>query len=220
MLRVALYACCLTLLLLMAVWSTPAAGQVADSVRLRASVDTLKIEGCRGGTITASGTCLNRRYSARSATVHRLAMRLDSLVRRVSPPTPPGQAPVASAAVGFGTTWHTRYNAEWPGTANPGTDTATVCAVVYPTLGDTVKVNARVGWPAIRVRLMGDSATFFARGGNALADMCNPAVKRWGETVTTDSVTAPRVSWRLVQVQVRVADGSLRMQWRPVAGPP
>lgn len=62
-----------------------------DSVRIRAAVDTLRIEGCRGGTITATGTCTGRRYAARSATVFRLATRLDSLTRPkpVPPPPPP-----------------------------------------------------------------------------------------------------------------------------------
>lgn len=179
-------------ILLTALWPSRAAGQVADSVRLRAAVDTLRVEGCRGGTITASGACSGRRYAARSTVVHRQAARLDSLVRR-----PAGPAAVARVALSYRWISSYYYDSDAPFRAQPGVDTVTVCAVIR-TPQDTVGV---VAWPPIRARVHGDSLSWGERSGNPLSVMCGPALARWGRQVTTDSLTAPRVVWAPMVIQ-------------------
>jgi hypothetical protein len=87
-----------------------------------------------------------------------------------------------------------------------GVDTVTVCAVVEDAIG-----QKKLGWPPVRMRTIGDSARWGARGGNPLSQMCARAITAAGLT-RTDSLP---VTWNGQHITV-----SGRTLWRPFAWVP
>jgi len=86
---------------------------------------------------------------------------------------PPGPGPIATIeVVDVGPVTEPHYASralDASGAPIPaaGVDTVTVCAVVTWSTG-----ARKIGWPPVRIRQVGDSATMGARGGNPLRQMC------------------------------------------------
>jgi len=188
----------LTLLLALpqqAAWAQFAAVDSAWARTLRAQVtDSARRELCRGGTLSATGVCSGATQSARVSYMRRFINRVDSIANARATPNLTWLSSVA-------------YNSGHQGFANDGVDTVTVCAHVKRYDGRDF-----VGYPALRLRVIGDSAAFGVREGNPLLSMCGPALQRIGKAWPSDSI---KVVWTWGWIKY----GEVR-KWRPSAALP
>jgi hypothetical protein len=153
---------------------------------VRQQTDSIRAETCRGGTLSASGlTCTGATAAGRVTVYRRLANRIDSITNAVPP-------------VAFVENFYNSPRLFYP---VEGVDTVTVCAVVQR------GAARKLVWPPVRMRVLGDSATYGLRGGNPLAQMCADAAAM--RLTSTDSVPG---TWGLERV---VYEG--RTLWRPFA---
>ena len=186
------------LLLLTVALSSAAAAQ--DSVRVNralALTDSIRIESCRGGKLSADGMrCTGTKIAPRMSVIRRLTNRLDSLTQGfLIPVAAPAEtaACVARECVPVRvTTYATRplttiyYNSLGFGYPAPGRDTVTVCAVLELEPG-----VFRLAWPPVLVKLRGDSASFMVRDRGALSRTCSRAI----QTAQLPRIEAVNVVW-------------------------
>ena len=145
---------------------------------LQVLTDSIRIESCRGGTISADGLrCTGARYAPRPSVILRLSNRLDSLTRGFLVPVAVESSPgnVSFAAIVY-------YNSLGYGFPAPGRDTVTVCAVVESQAGDR-----KLAWPPVLMQVSGDSSTFAPRVREPLSKTCARAITS-AKLTTTDSI--------------------------------
>ena len=174
---------------------------------IRQLMDSIRAETCRGGTLSPDGlSCTGARYAPRDTVIRRLANRVDSLARTLVSPvlvltscTPPLCNPGSPGNVSYAVTLH--YNSLSFGFPAPGSDTVTMCAVFESSTG-----TRKLAWPPVRVRTMGDSASWSDRDREPLSKSCAAALKRSGLSVTDSLPVAWVGDW--------VTLGGRRV-WRP-----
>jgi hypothetical protein len=185
-----------------------------DSARVNAVLtltDSIRIESCRGGKLSADGMrCTAAKVAPRMAVIRRLTNRLDSLTQGFLVPV---VVPVDTEACVPQQCYpsppvHARrylttiyYNSLGFGYPEPGRDTVTVCAVLETEPGVT-----RLAWPPVLVRIRGDSASFTVRDRGALTSTCARAIR----TAQLPAIDPILVSW--VGEWVFLHD---RYVWRP-----
>ena len=190
------------------------AAAAQDSARVNAVftlTDSIRMESCRGGKLSADGLrCTGAKVAPRMSVIRRLTNRLDTLTQGfLVPVAVPGDTEACVPQQCYpsppsnGTRYLTTiyYNSLGFGYPEPGRDTVTVCAVLETEPGVT-----RLAWPPVLVRLRGDSASFTVRDRGSLSSTCARAIR----TAHLPTIEPIVVSW--VGEWVFLHD---RYVWRP-----
>ena len=188
-----------TLLAIIVALSSAAGAQ--DSARVKAArvlTDSIRLESCRGGKLSADGMrCTGAKIAPRMSVIRRLTNRLDSLTQKSMVPltVPVDTAPCVlqqctqvTVLPAPGTRYLATiyYNSLGFGYPAPGSDTVTVCAVLELEPG-----VFRLAWPPVLVKLRGDSSSFTVRDRGSLSNTCARAIN----SARLPSVEAVNVVW-------------------------
>lgn len=158
-------------ILLLGFVSALAAQSPADSAAQRAVkvyTDSIRLESCRGGTVTGALTCSGALYAPRVTYLRRFAWKIDSIMSGLTKVQPPPG--VDSVSVSFDYLTSTIWTTGAVG-AFHADSTAAVCASVEHPAG-----KLYTGYPAVTARLNPDaSISFVARPdsiGTGLLGLC------------------------------------------------
>lgn len=201
----------LSLLVLPLTVSAQSASDTIQAALIRIRTDSTRAETCRGGTLTrsASGTwsCSRSTAAPRVTNIRRHQERIDSLVKFWLQ-----RRPAETMEITFGPITESHYASTVFGFPVAGVDTVTVCARIH------YQNHAnKVGWPAVRVQFIGDSARIVTRGGNSMTQMCGPALEHLMHVAPNDSVP---IVWEAKWFTIRLEDGTTRRRLLPFAVPP
>jgi len=188
------------------------AQDTARTTAIRQLMDSIRAETCRGGKLSLDRlSCTGARYAPRDSVIRRLANRVDSLTHTVAPSvvamsscTAPGCNPASPGNVSYAVTL--LYNSLYFGFPALGSDTVTMCAVIESTAG-----ARKLAWPPVRVRTMGDSASWSFRDHEPLSKSCAAVLKKSGLLAADSLVVIWAGDW--------VTLGGRRV-WRPFPSVP